>query len=393
LKALIVNCRRNGLAVARSLGKMGVDVIAADHHRTAPGLYSKYVKERYLIPPPSPSNNDFVNELVKIGQNHSKTDEPFFLIPVNDEYVLTMAQDWNLLVPYFLPIFETDVTILKKCLNKNETYDLACNCGVPAPQSWINESVEKIENEGNFPFVVKPVSKRSPENIEKDIFKIRFCTDVEALRNAVTELNQKKVKYIVQEYIPGPDSALYTAGIFAWDGQLVAGFTGRKLRQFPPTTGEASFAEIVDEPVLLEYSRSLVQDIEFTGIAQIEFKKHNGSFYLMEVNPRSWSWNALSNQAGVNLPWIGCQTIKDQQAHNDSQSNNSGTWHYLFMDIFFNGIKSRNTSILRIFRDCWQADVHAFWNIQDPLPSLIAFLHTVKLTLRFLKRLVARPFQ
>jgi D-aspartate ligase len=386
LKALVVNCMRNGLGVIRSLGKMGVEVIAADHSRVAPGLYSRYVKHRHLIPKPAEDGPGFVEQLVRIGTDHGGRDQRIFLLPMNDEYILTMARNWETLEPYFTPVFETNRAILEQCLIKDQTFELARQSNVPVPATWVSPDPSVPAKEGEFPIIVKPDSKRSPENIRKNVFKIRFCNNRSDLEAAIQKLQKAGVTSIVQEYIPGPDSALYTAGIFAWKGELVAGFTGRKLRQFPPKTGEAGLAELVSEPTIIDFARNLVGKSGFTGIAQIEFKKHNGTFYLMEINPRSWSWNSLADYSGVNLPWIACRTLEDKTPFYTEQKRFNGRWHYLFMDFWFNAVKHRSVSLFTILKDSLTAQCHAFWKFTDPLPAGFAFLHTLGLTRNFLLR-------
>ena len=43
--------------------------------------------------------------------------------------------------------------------------------------------------------------------------------------------------------------------------------------------------------------------------ATLEFKKYHGKHFLMEINPRPWSWNSIIDYAGINLPYIACNTI------------------------------------------------------------------------------------
>jgi predicted ATP-grasp superfamily ATP-dependent carboligase len=108
----------------------------------------------------------------------------------------------------------------------------------------------------------------------------------------------------LQEYIPGDDRALWSFHGFADErGKLLAWFIGRKIRTYPPLTGDSSYLELAHDPVLASLGRSLVSRIGLKGIFKMDFKRHaeTGEFFLLEVNARFNLWHYLGAQAGVNL--------------------------------------------------------------------------------------------
>ena len=83
-KVVVVNCGRNGLGLIRSLGEKKVyDIIAVDHTKT-PALFSKYVKEFFVLTDRIKNENQFIAELINSA---GCTEGKPFLIPTNDEYV------------------------------------------------------------------------------------------------------------------------------------------------------------------------------------------------------------------------------------------------------------------------------------------------------------------
>ena len=60
----------------------------------------------------------------------------------------------------------------------------------------------------------------------------------------------------------------------------------------------------VDEAV--DAALRLLKEFGYFGLSQVEFKRdpRNGSFKLMEINPRLWQWHGLATACGVDLPRI-----------------------------------------------------------------------------------------
>ena len=387
MKALVVNCGRNGLGVIRSLGSKGVTVIAVDHSRFSPALYSRYVSKRYTVTAPTQDPKHFIQHLIDIGQAECGDDKSF-LLPMNDEYVALFAEYWSELEPWFYPVFETDRAILEMCMTKTSMYKAAHAAGVPYPRTAYSPFDYKA-SDFSFPLIVKPHNRRAIESIQNQVFRIRYCENLTELSQALKELEDKGEGYVVQEYIPGDDDELYTAGIFAYKGKLAATFTGRKLRQFPIRTGECAFGEIVNEPSIIDYARQFVAYTKFTGIAQVEFKHYDGEFYLMEINPRSWSWNSLSTFSGTNLPWIGCQTVQQGGVSlEQTQTRFQGTWCYSPLDLWHSVFLNHTISLSRALKQIASADCYAYWQSDDPIPGVLYGLKSSMQTLTGLAKRV-----
>lgn len=113
---------------------------------------------------------------------------------------------------------------------------------------------------------------------------------------------------MVQEIVPGGDRNLYGYLAF-WgsNGEEVCWLTKQKLRQNPPLFGDGSLQTTVDEPEVARLSRKLLSAFEYRGFVGVEFKRdpRDGTFRLMEINPRTVSGNQMAITAGVDFPWIG----------------------------------------------------------------------------------------
>lgn len=370
---MVIHARRTGLGVIRSLGKLGVEVYAADEYH-APGLYSRYVKKRFLFDGVANCGEEaFVQRLLEIGRVIEGKLKPV-LFTGSDDYLPIIARNWEKLSEYFLSASETNEELLHKNLLKDQMYHIAEEADVKYPQT--RYSRDFTDAGLRYPVVVKP-SLRKSSDYDDDfcVFKIRKCADRTSLQDAIGLLRAKNIEFVVQEFIDGEDDSLFTVGLYAHKGRVLGAATARKLRQFPPVTGECSLGELVNEPGARIAADAFISFSGITGICQVEFKKHDGCYYLMEINPRPWSWNSLMEYAGVNLPFLACSASYGHLPRSPvEQKKYSGTWIFALMDLKYHVLEARDVSVSRFLLDLVLAKRHAYWGWTDPAPFLVAVL-------------------
>lgn len=96
-------------------------------------------------------------------------------------------------------------------------------------------------------------------------------------------------------------------GIFLllWDGELLAHFGHRRIREKPPTGGVSVLRESVPvESELLAAATNLLRGLGWRGVAMVELKVDaaSGRPYVLEVNGRFWGSLQLAWDAGVDFP-------------------------------------------------------------------------------------------
>lgn len=377
MRALVIHARRTGLGVIRSLGRMGVEVYAADEY-AAPGFYSRHVRKSVISPRLVDVGEEaFADWLVSFGKAVAGEDR-VVLFTASDDYLVIIAKYWDKLSPYFISTSETNEVMLRKNLQKDQMYLIAEAAGVPYPTTYYSASLSI--NDLRYPVVVKPtLRKSSDKDIGSRIFKVRKCADQEALGQALALLREEGVDFIVQEFIEGGDESLYTVGLFANRGAVLASGCARKLRQFPPATGECSFGELVDAPDIRAAAEAYVSQSGVTGICQIEFKKSGEAFYLMEINPRPWSWISLMEYGGVNLPYLACESVSGREIGISVVQNRvGGTWIFALMDLKYHVLENNTISFPRFLYDLVRANRHAYWDWVDPLPFFAAVYQFLK---------------
>ena len=97
---------------------------------------------------------------------------------------------------------------------------------------------------------------------------------------------------------------LWTLGAaIAEDGEVLATFSGRKLRQTRENMGSARVGEASWDDEVVDSGLALLSALGFYGVAQVEWKRdpRDGRLKLIEVNPRLWQWHGLSGACGADV--------------------------------------------------------------------------------------------
>ena len=310
--AVVLGASVNGLSFARSLGRRGVPVILVDSARSI-GLYSRYAKSVAL--PRDASDETMLGVLDAIG---ARLDRPAALFPTSDASCLLVAEHRPRLERHFRFLLPDRDTVAR-IVDKSAQYEVARAAGVPLPVTCVPRSAAELEEAGRtvrYPALLKPFrSHRRPAAMRDPGMKVMVAGSAAELRAAYDRAVAMQIDVVLQEVVPGDDSAIYGYWGF-WDavGRERAWVTRRKIRQSPPGFGDGSVQQTVDAPEVAELSRRLLRAFAYRGFAGVEFKRdaRDGTLRLIELNARTESGNQLAISAGVDLPWIGyCDLVGD----------------------------------------------------------------------------------
>lgn len=293
-----------GLNLARALGLAGIGCIVASAERFTPAMASRYAVGRCVLPAPAlrPALAERLVHAAGILERRLGVRLP--LVYGDDDQLDFLHEYRNTLAPHFAFILN-DPGVAAALGDKGRFHAFARSRGLPVPRSLALEELDGFAG----PVLVKPKTKtqwdRSP--VRRELLaegeKARlYASGRAALGDArVAALADGLV---FQEYVPGDDSALWSFhGVADEKGELLATFTGRKLRTFPPLTGESTCLEIAHDDTLQELGRDIAARLPLKGPFKIDFKRHagNGRFYVLEINARFTLWHYLGAAAGVNL--------------------------------------------------------------------------------------------
>jgi predicted ATP-grasp superfamily ATP-dependent carboligase len=83
--------------------------------------------------------------------------------------------------------------------------------------------------------------------------------------------------------------------------------TVQRRRQQPTDLGRSStFVETVEQAELAEPSARFLQEIDYYGLAELEYKldEADGQYKLLDVNARTWGYHSIGVVAGVDFPLL-----------------------------------------------------------------------------------------
>lgn len=329
--AIVLSGSAVGLAVARALGRMGVPVAMVRYEDDDFGHVSRYVRECIPAPGPEASPDGFVERLI----DHAQRFDRGVLIPASDETVVAVSEHKDVLDDHYI-VACTGWEITKLFIEKKHTYALAEAVGVPAPRTIVPTSVEDVERYGEtveYPCLVKPS--------QSHLFELRFdrkmvrVGNLEQMLAAYRRAAEAGLEVMLQEIIPGGEGDGVNYNSYVWDGEPLAEFTARKLRNSPPRTGSPRVAVSERIPEIVEPGRRLLRAMGYQGFSNTEFKKdaRDGVYKLMEVNGRHNLSSALAIRCGINFPWLQYRHLVEGELPSAGDFETGVYWTDLFRDV------------------------------------------------------------
>ena len=280
---IITYCwNRVGYNIMRSLASHGLKVWVADTSKKNICSVSKFCSGSFTYPDPFTEEEKFIECLL------SKIEElkPKMLLPTHDESVVIMRNQHlfpkDLLIPY-----EKD-KILETMANKAESSKIAAKVGVPIPQ--IYSSIEEIRQ---YPIVFKTVFGNSAKGVY-------FPTNKEELKSLIS--NHCPEDYLIEEWVSGTD---YSVDCIRWNGFWKSSVYHALVTK-TDGGGTTTQREIVELPILEEYAKKILDDIDYNGVCGLDFRydSETGRAAYIETNARFTGGLATPITARFNIPWI-----------------------------------------------------------------------------------------
>jgi predicted ATP-grasp superfamily ATP-dependent carboligase len=296
---------RAALAVTRSLGRAGHEVIVGARQTPALAQSSRYCALRVWYPDPTSEPDRFIDAMTELARTHHIN----CVMPISDITTLLVTGHRERFEPACaVPFARAD--IVERAADKVDILQTAARLGVPVPRSVVLTSPDRIPNHGlDFPLVVKPWRSRIRTPGGWASTSVSHASDPDALRRDLDARRPHEFPVILQERIEGPG-----VGVFAcYDrGQPIALFGHRRLRERPPWGGVSVLCESIELPAQTrDHATQLLGAIGWQGIAMVEFKvdRRDGQPKLMEINGRFWGSLQLAIDSGVDFPVILLRTV------------------------------------------------------------------------------------
>jgi predicted ATP-grasp superfamily ATP-dependent carboligase len=292
--------QRASLAVVRSLGNAGHVVhVCASSARSLAGA-SRFARSEHPVASALTDPDRFTHDVQRIVAEHDVDT----VIPMTEPALLALLPERdrfnNILIPFASA--ETFAAIS----DKQSVLDAAASVGIAAPTQTVLSDAAAARSLNlsalPFPIVVKPARSVSTGSGDRLKLAVQHAASASELRSILDAMDERAYPLLLQQRIVGPGIGIF---VLVWNGELIAQFAHRRIREKPPSGGVSVYREsVAADPELLRMSLALLAGFDWQGVAMIEYKldERTGTPYLMEINGRFWGSLQLAIDAGVDFP-------------------------------------------------------------------------------------------
>ena len=296
----------SGLPVVRSVGD-NVHLLSQNINTTT--SHSKYIKVKHQLF--QKLDNDLISQIISICVSNNIKN----VICLDEEikYLLVKKNIKDKII-FASPSLRNYAISFKK--NKSSAF--VASLGVPVPKIIKIENESEIDNQFNNN---KRIVIRGIRGVSS--LCVRYANNKNELTKYYKELiemdtNNQFVdsKPFLQEYVGGPT---YLTQALAQNGKVKIVIPHFKFREWPLSGGVTSRAVTIYEPRLIKYTKLILNALNWHGEAGIEWKydENKNDFTFIEINPRFEGSVDLAIKAGVNLPLLLLNILKNKRIPNN----------------------------------------------------------------------------
>lgn len=294
--------QRSTLALVRALGRAGIPVVVGESRTESLAGSSRYCAARVRYPSPSEDSAGFQQFLYE----ELKSEQHSILIPMTDVTTRLVAQMRASIEPLVNVPIPAEEAIYRS-QDKGYVIELAQELGIPCPRTVsLDNGADPAElaRAMHFPVVVKPRFSHFFRNGHWLSGPVVYARTPEELTLKFSESDRQIPRPLIQEKLAGEGRGVF---LLIWKGELKAAFCHRRVREKPPSGGVSVYRESIPlDELLVEKSLALLKELDWQGVAMVEFKidRQDGLAKLMEVNGRFWGSLQLAIDASMNFPLL-----------------------------------------------------------------------------------------
>jgi predicted ATP-grasp superfamily ATP-dependent carboligase len=330
-----------GTNLVRALGLARIPVIVAVCDPDEPALASRYCSGRCVLPPLS-RPEAVIDALLDLSQRlFAALGRRVPLMYGNDDYLNLVYAHRDRLQGHFLLLLN-DAPVAQSLIEKARFAELAHERGLPVPMTLRWEATAGVDSLKHWSRQVAVKPRNKIEWHDSPLHELLFTDDGKALifqngRAAMAHpvVERYRNQLVFQEFIPGGDEHLWSFhGYSDENGEAMASFVGRKIRTYPPTTGESAYLELIQDPGLQTFGRIMAGRVPLRGPFKIDFKQdpRDGRLLILEINARWTLWQYLGAANGVNLMEAAYAYLVDQRRPGSCAYSTRRRWLYLRYD-------------------------------------------------------------
>lgn len=297
--------QRSALAATRSLGRKGIDVVVGAEGKRSLASASRFCKRRFSYPSPDSDPAAFLRAVVETTERYVNP----VLFPMTDMTVNEILLNRNLL-PENVRIPFSDHLRYDALSDKENLFRQARKLAIPMPETQFSSdftSRDALVSEAvrmGFPLVVKAAHSRERLSGRYVASSATYANDPNELKTVLGKAPYNQMRCLVQKRIQGKGIGIF---LLARNGDVLAKFAHRRIREKPPSGGVSVLCESIKPPSdALDAASRLISSTKWHGVAMIEFKwdDEENRPKLIEVNGRFWGSLNLAIMAGVDFPFL-----------------------------------------------------------------------------------------
>lgn len=288
----------SSVTVLRSFGGTSVHSIAISEQETPPAFWSRYCDETVEVPTPDDDLAGYRDALLSLARREAVR----AITPMREVDVYVLAKYRDEFAEHLTPVWPTfeQLTVVH---DRESLLAAAERAAVPTPRSRPLDEVDDWDAErivkARYALLTEDYVDDAPVNgcghPPKTIYlEPGVGPDVDAIVDGMGHVP------MAQEYLDGTE---YCFRALCRDGESLVTSQKRLVRGYKYPRGPSIYHEAVDLPRLEELGVALLAELEWNGLASVGFiRDDQGTFRLLEINPRFWSSLPMDVHAAVDYP-------------------------------------------------------------------------------------------
>lgn len=325
----------SSLAVARRLDRGGVTVHVGETFGGNITAYSGATTAGHTYPSPEDDPDSFKQAIPELVRQIDAD----FLLPARDVTTRLVAEMSEMVPDSTGTLLDSPATI-EQLQDKRACGKLATETGVPTPETYYPEEagIDHIRETADFPVVIKPTNGSGARGIRRVDSPAELAEQYDAA-------TQDGSDHIIQEFVDQSGGHYSIGTVFGHDGTANAVHVYEELRQYPDSGGPAIHARSIEIEPWVHEMLELLEAVDWTGPAHIDvlFDPDDGTYKLLEVNPRLWSSLALAIGSGVDIPKIIIDTANGVGSGELPEYNTEQTYRWVLPNELLWAVDGRKT--------------------------------------------------
>lgn len=363
----------------RSLNRRNINTIVVSPYKDVPEFASRYCDSAFVVPNPQDDLLAYKDALLSIAvQPNVRT-----FIPTGEADAYLLAKYSEEFEAHITGVWPS-IDMLRTVHDRIELAAAAEEAGVPFPETWSLDEFDDWDRE----LIIKSrynlltdeyVDSLSPSDA-KLVKTLTYLAPNEKpdLDTVIDEMGHVP---IIQECVPKNDEYLF--GALYDHGEPVATFQHRQIRGETYAGGGGSYRESVQIPELENVALTLLDHLEWHGLACIEYMENanTGEFVLTEINPRMWRSLAFAIEAGADFPYYYWQLANGQADGFETDYEIGYGGHYLYGELnYLRSViqddypnverPSLSSTVWEIATSCYEQPHFDYLRMDDPGPFL-----------------------